>query len=160
MSSGALFSKSVTFRKLSEAFGTMTKWDRKHRRDWTNYFRLLNASLNENNCFLQLIISVLSLNIALRVKQLRVSIEVSATNPIYEPLRSLIADRYEVKMWDIADSFSHALRHNVTRDIARIITLGFCTFDFISPLKCSTLMLHFFPLKCSVSPQKVSKMHG
>ena len=39
---------------------------------------------------------------------------------------------------------------------------SFCTafvnYAFVSPLNCSTSMLHFFPLKYSVSPEKVSEM--
>ena len=33
-------------------------------------------------------------------------------------------------------------------------------YAFISPPKCSTLMLHFFPLKSSVSSKNVTKMLG
>ena len=39
---------------------------------------------------------------------------------------------------------------------------SFCTafvnYAFVSPLNCSTSMLHFFPLKYSVSPEKVTEM--
>ena len=40
------------------------------------------------------------------------------------------------------------------------MSLGFCTYAFISPLKCSTLVAPVFPLKFSVITKNVPKMFG
>jgi len=44
--------------------------------------------------------------------------------------------------------------------ITAVILLGFCTLCFYFPTKMLHLNAPFFPLKCSVSSQKVTKMHA